>query len=81
MGVGWTVEMKLNRKKKTNWIPTGGGVGVGCDPLPPLDSTLVLPDEHSCVVARPIRGRQTRVCYSIMQGIGYNYRWQILGTD
>ena len=49
-GVGWTGELKLklNRTKRTNWIPTGG-----CDPLtnigfqspPPLDPplTLVLP--------------------------------------
>ena len=22
--VGWTVELKLNRKKGKNWIPTGG---------------------------------------------------------
>ena len=25
LGVGWTVEVKLNRKKEKNWIPTGGG--------------------------------------------------------
>ena len=24
-GVRWTVELKLNRKKRKNWIPTGGG--------------------------------------------------------
>ena len=22
--VGWTVELKLNREKRKNWIPTGG---------------------------------------------------------
>ena len=25
LGVGWTVEWKLNRGKKNKWIPTGGG--------------------------------------------------------
>ena len=31
LGVGWTVELKLNiEKKKRNWLPTRG-----CDPLPP----------------------------------------------
>ena len=24
LGVGWMVELKLNRKEKKNWIPTGG---------------------------------------------------------
>ena len=34
-GVGWTVELKLNRKE---WIPTGGGVGTPLTPSidPPL---------------------------------------------
>ena len=32
MGVGWTVELKLNRKKREQNGSQGGG---GCDPLPP----------------------------------------------
>ena len=30
-GGAWTVELKLNRKTRKKWIPTGV-----CDPLPPL---------------------------------------------
>ena len=32
-GVRWTVELKLNRKKRKNWIPTGG-----CNPSTPSPS-------------------------------------------
>ena len=40
MGVGWTVELKLNRKKEKIGFQRGGG---GCDPPtppPPLDPPL-----------------------------------------
>ena len=38
--VGWTVELKLNRKK--NWIPTGGVRPPNPPPPPPLDPPLTL---------------------------------------
>ena len=45
MGVGWTVELKLNRKQ--NWIPTGGS-----DPLTPsLNPPLAC---AWCGVCRPM---------------------------
>ena len=39
VGSGWTVELKLNRKKEKNGFQRGGG---GCDPPNlPLDPLLV----------------------------------------
>ena len=39
LGVGWMVELKLNRKKDKIGFQRGGG---GCDPQPPLDPPLIL---------------------------------------
>ena len=35
LGVGWMVELKLNRKEKKHWIPTGGLR----PPIPPRSAT------------------------------------------
>ena len=42
LGVGWMVELKLNRKEKKNWIPTGGF------PLSPQDPLLIKEQHDAC---------------------------------
>ena len=44
LGVGWILELKLNRKEKKNWIPTGGLR----PPYPPKDPLLIKEQHDAC---------------------------------